>query len=49
MKECNCNSCTCKNKEQNDLFYTMEFKNMPWYRRIWIRFVIAFFQTINML
>jgi hypothetical protein len=31
-----------------DLFKEEEFKALPWYKRAWYRFIVAFFQTINM-
>jgi hypothetical protein len=35
-------------KELEDIFLTEEFKALPWKKRVWIRFKIAFFQTISM-
>lgn len=34
--------------EPEELFQESWFKELPWYKRAWIRFVIAFFQTISM-
>lgn len=48
MSECKCKNCSCKKIEHDDFFNTREFKNLPWYRRMWERFITAFFQTINM-
>jgi hypothetical protein len=30
------------------IFETKEFKQLPWYKRVAIRFKIAFFETIGM-
>lgn len=35
-------------KELEDIFSTEEFKALPWKKRAWIRFKIAFIQTISM-
>ncbi len=32
-----------------DYFKTAEFKSQPLYKRLWQRFVVAFFETIQML
>jgi hypothetical protein len=32
-----------------DIFKDPEFKELKWYRRFWVRLVIAFYQTISML
>jgi hypothetical protein len=43
-----------KNKEYKvydqpeDIFKEQWFKEMPWYKRAWFRFIVAFFQTISM-
>jgi hypothetical protein len=29
-------------------FKTDEFKNLPYMKRVWIRFKVAFFETISM-
>jgi hypothetical protein len=34
--------------EIEDVFKEDWFKAMPWHKRAWARFVIAFFQTISM-
>jgi hypothetical protein len=35
-------------KDPEDVFTTAEFKNLPIWRRLWIRVVIAFYMTIGM-
>lgn len=35
-------------KETEDLFQTKEFKTLSWRRRMWIRIVVAFWETISM-
>ena len=35
-------------KELEDIFLTEEFKALPWRKRAWLRFRIAFIQTISM-
>jgi len=32
-----------------DMFNDPKFKELKWYRRFWIRLVVAFFQTISMI
>ena len=34
--------------ELEDMFNTEEFKALPWKKRVWIRFKVAFIQTISM-
>jgi hypothetical protein len=36
-------------KELEDIFLTKEFKSLKFRERVWIRFKIAFFQTISMI
>lgn len=36
-------------KELEDIFLTEEFKELPWRKRAWLRFRIAFIQTISMM
>lgn len=36
-------------KELEDIFLTEEFKALPWRKRAWLRFRIAFIQTISMM
>lgn len=35
--------------ELEDLFLTEEFKALPWKKRAWLRFKVAFFQSISMM
>ena len=35
--------------ELEDIFSTDEFKALPWRKRAWLRFRIAFIQTISMM
>jgi hypothetical protein len=35
--------------QPEDIFDTVEFKNMAWKKRVWLRIKIAFIQTINMI
>jgi|OM-RGC.v1.039642319 hypothetical protein len=35
-------------KELEDIFNTDEFKSLPFWNRVWIRFKVAFVQTISM-
>lgn len=35
--------------ELEDIFLTEEFKALPWRKRAWLRFKIAFFQSISMM
>ena len=34
--------------QPEDIFKEKWFKEMPWYKRAWFRFLVAFFQTISM-
>ena len=33
--------------ELEDIFNDEEFKNLHWLKRVWIRFKVAFIQTLN--
>lgn len=34
--------------QPEDIYKEQWFKDMPWYKRAWMRFIIAFFETISM-
>ena len=37
-----------KDGELEDIFMDPEFKKLKWYKRLWVRLVVAFIQTIKM-